>query len=202
MIFLPSGLEFQLNPKASIPKAAVAQLPVQTVKNYFQLLEDTLLGSLLPPYRKTIKRKAVATSKFYLFDPGVANVLLNRMTLKIGTPEYGKSFEHLVWRELSSYLGYHRSPFDLFYWRTSQQKEEVDFILHEKGSQGPALAIEVKSKRNVVQSDLRGLEIFAEEFPRVRKLVVSNESEKRLASGVEIWPIAEFLTALWKKELL
>jgi len=48
-----------------------AAVSPRTVQNYFQVLEDTLTGYLLPPYRKTIKRKAVATAKFYFFDIGI-----------------------------------------------------------------------------------------------------------------------------------
>lgn len=182
--------------------ASDANLPTQTVKNYFQILEDTLIGNLLQPYRKTKKRKAVATAKFYLFDIGITHAILSRWSIKQGTPEYGKAFEHLVWRELTSYIGYHGYQFDLFYWRTSSQKEEVDFIVQKKGEQSPICAIEVKAKKNIAEKEFKGLLAFAEDFPQVRKIVVSLESQKRIDSeNNEVWPVKDFLAALWKNEI-
>lgn len=46
-----------------------------TVREYYRILEDTLLGFMLEPFRAKLSRKEVATSKFYLFDVGVANAL-------------------------------------------------------------------------------------------------------------------------------
>jgi predicted AAA+ superfamily ATPase len=182
--------------------ASDAQLPVQTVKNYFQILEDTLLGKFLPSYRRTQKRKAVATSKFYLFDIGIAHAILTRWEIKKGTPEYGKALEHLIWRELTSYMGYNGNQFDLFYWRTSTQKEEVDFIVQKRGTQTPICAIEVKAKSHIAEKDLKGLQAFSEEFPTIKKIVVSLEMNKRVDSNEnEIWPVLEFLEALWKNRI-
>ena len=76
-----------------------AELPARTVRDYFQILEDTLVGTLLPAYRGTKKRKAVSAAKFYYFDIGVANVLSGRSNLSPGTPEFGKALEHLVFCE-------------------------------------------------------------------------------------------------------
>jgi predicted AAA+ superfamily ATPase len=55
-----------------------AQIPARTVRDHFQVLEDTLVGSLLPAFRGTKTRKAMASAKFYFFDVGVANALLER----------------------------------------------------------------------------------------------------------------------------
>ncbi len=51
--------------------ASDAAVKRTTVIDYFQVLRDTLLGFDLEPWRGSKKRKAIATSKFYLFDPGV-----------------------------------------------------------------------------------------------------------------------------------
>jgi len=53
-------------------------IPARTVREHYRMLEDTLVGFELPPFRRTLERKPVATSKFYLFDVGVANALLRR----------------------------------------------------------------------------------------------------------------------------
>jgi len=182
--------------------ASDAQLPVQTVRNYFQILEDTLLGGLLPPYRRTKKRKAVTVPKFYLFDVGITNALLSRWEIKPGTPEYGNAFEQMLWRELTSYISYYGTDFELFYWRTKDQRNEVDFIVQQKGSRVPSCAIEVKAKNNILEKEQKGVLAFSEEFPKIRKIIVSFEPKKRITpSDLEIWPVVEFLAALWAGEI-
>ena len=77
-----------------------------TVKAYYQILCDTLLGFEVPAYRKVIKRKLSKSSRFFFFDVGIANYLTGRHHLAPKTPEYGHAFEHLVMQEIVAYLGY------------------------------------------------------------------------------------------------
>lgn len=180
--------------------ASDAGLPTKTVQQYFQVLEDTLIGKFLPPFRKTKSRKAMTSPKFYLFDLGVANAILGRWSLQEKTPEFGKAFEHLVWRELASYISYIDSDIDLFYWR-SESKFEVDFILQRQGESAPFCAIEVKGKSLVGERDYSGLNAFAEDFKNTRKMVVSFEPVSRKDSkGVEIWAAEDFFRTLWSKK--
>lgn len=93
-------------------------IPQRTIKDFFTLLEDTLIGNLLEPFSKTKKRKAVATPKFYFFDLGVVNALLSRFTISPSTPEFGKLCEHLIYTELKAWLSYNRRDDVLGYWRS------------------------------------------------------------------------------------
>ena len=52
-----------------------AQLPRQTVVQWYEVLRDTLLASELPAWPRTVKRKAIETAKFYFFDTGVVRAL-------------------------------------------------------------------------------------------------------------------------------
>ena len=60
-----------------------------TVKAYYKIPCDTLLGFEVPAYRKVIKRKLTKASRFYFFDVGIANYLTGRHHLAPKTPEYG-----------------------------------------------------------------------------------------------------------------
>ena len=60
----------------------------------------------------------------------------------------------------------------------------------------------IKGKETVSERDLKGLKLFEEEFPRVRKIVVSLESVRRIREGIEIWPASEFLAALWNGKVI
>lgn len=169
-------------------------IKARTVQNYYQILEDTLVGFVLEPFRKTRKRKAVSTGKFYFFDIGVANILSGRESLTPRTPEYGVAFEHLVFLELRAFLDYRRIRDSLTFWRTHTQAE-VDFVIGDK------LAIEVKAGDSVSSRDLVGLRALSEEIPSLELMVVCQESRPRVEEGVRILPIEEFARMLWSGEL-
>jgi uncharacterized protein len=173
-----------------------AQVPPRTVREFFSVLVDTLVGYELPPYRKLKSRKAVATSKFYFFDVGVAHALQGIGEVVPGTPAHGRALEHFVANELRAYLSYRRADEELTYVRSTSQLE-VDFVL------GDRVAIEVKASGSVSDRDTRGLRALAEDVKLKRRLVVCTEkSARRLDSGVEVVPVADFLARLWDDELL
>ncbi|MBI4405430.1 MAG: DUF4143 domain-containing protein [Deltaproteobacteria bacterium] len=109
-----------------------------TIASYYKILEDTLIGSQLEPWRKSSHRKAVSTSKFYLFDTGVTNTLAGTKEVDRNSDLYGKLFEQWIFMELRSYLSYKRVRETLNFWRT-EDKVEVDFLI------GDEVAIECKS---------------------------------------------------------
>ena len=167
----------------------------KVVRNYFQILEDTLLGFRIPPWRKVIKRRLIETEKFYLFDVGVANYLARR-TPKLGTPEFGNSFEHYILMELKAYQAYRNPDLDIRYWRTSTGFE-VDFILGDMNA-----AIEVKGSQRIHSKHTRGLRALMEEHTVSRAVIVSLEKQPRkIDSSIEVLPWQIFLEALWSGEL-
>lgn len=176
--------------------ASDAAVPSRTVQNYYRILEDTLLGYQLPPFRKTPTRKAVATPKFYFFDVGVAHALVGREDVRPRTSEYGRALEHLIFLELRAYLDYTRSRTALTFWRT-HTKHEVDFLV------GDAIAIEVKAKERVSDRDLRGVRALMEALSLSRKIVVSNERWRSTTDDhIEIFPVDEFLQELWNGNVI
>jgi uncharacterized protein len=170
-------------------------VPPRTVREHFQILQDTLLGTLLPPYQKTVKRKPVSTAKFYLFDVGVANILMKRERVLPGSREFGETLEHLIFCELSAYLSYGASQRRLSFWR-SQSQLEVDFVI------GDEVAIEVKATERVRKNDLKGLRALAEELPLKRKIVVCMEASRwQEDDGIEIIPVLEFLQEMERQTI-
>ena len=100
-----------------------AGLSPNTVRDYFQILEDTLIGFSLPPYRRTKKRKSIQTSKFYLFDIGVANTLCETDSLPVHSDLFGRAFEQFIACELRAFLSYNKIQQGLCYWRSQSQLE-------------------------------------------------------------------------------
>lgn len=174
----------------------------KTVREYYQILVDTLLGYFLDPYIKHVGREIItSTPKFYLFDVGLANYLQKKSINKLKGSEAGKSFEHYIFMELIAYRGLKELNFDITYWRTKSGLE-VDFILG-KGE----IAIEVKIAENVALYDLKGLQAFQEEHnpkkayvvclaPRARKIKLDDDRE------INILPWEQFLKMLWHKEII
>ena len=173
--------------------ASDAQVPASTVREYYGILEDTFIAHEVPAYTETRKRKAVSTSKYYLFDVGLARHLQGRRGLPLGTAEYGEAFESFVLQEIKGFCDYHLLD-PPRYWRSKSQFE-VDFVVGE-------LAVEVKAKKAVSHRDLRGLRALREENRLSHYVLVSLEPMARRVDGIDILPWREFLTRLWGGEWL
>ena len=173
--------------------ASDAQVPASTVREYYGILEDTFIAHEVPAYTETRKRKAISTSKYYLFDVGLARHLQGRRGLPLGTAEYGEAFESFVLQEIKGFCDYHVLD-PPRYWRSKSQFE-VDFVVGE-------LAVEVKAKKAVSHRDLRGLRALREENRLSHYVLVSLEPMARRVDGIDILPWREFLTRLWGGEWL
>ncbi len=165
-----------------------------TLKNYVEILADTMLGFSLPGYTGTRKRNAIVRSKHYLFDVGVTGALTRRGEVAPRSELFGRVFEHFIIQEVRAALPYVRSTLPLCYWR-SLSKMEVDLVVGEE------LAVEIKSTELVRGKHLRGLRALKEEGLHRRYLVVSHDQTRRKTEdGIEIWPWREFLDAMWQGE--
>ena len=168
-----------------------------SVREWYNILVDTLIGFEVPPYRKTKMRKPNATSKFYLFDVGVTRKLQGLSAIEEGTSEFGRYFENYIATEIRSWLDY--SGLDkegLSYWH-ALSGQEVDFIIKEK------IAIEVKATKRVSPRDLKGLQALMEEG-LIEKyiLVCRTDYPELLDNGILILPYKEFLSDLWSGKII
>ena len=168
-----------------------------TVKAYFDVLSDTLLGRWLPAYTKRPKRRVITSPKFYFSDVGVVNFLARRGSLSPGSPLFGKAFENWCHHELAAYNAYSESFAALSYWRLPSGIE-VDFIINDM-----EVAIEAKSTQKVTSDHLKGLLRAKEDHPRLRRrMVICLEKKLRVtADGIEIVPVNDFVRLLWNGEL-
>ena len=168
-----------------------------TAKEYFNILTDTLIGYMIPPYTKSQKRKMIQASRFYYFDIGIANHLLRRYNLQPGSPEYGHAFEHLVIQEIIAYNGYTHKDLRISYWRT-YTGQEVDVVLGDA-----EVAIEIKSSDNIENRHLKGLKAFHDDFPNARLIIISLDPfDRKTDSGIEIMNINSFFKALWEEKIM
>lgn len=179
--------------------ASEAGVSAKTVRSYFEILEDTLLGFRLEPWTRSRKRRMILTEKFYLFDVGIANYLARRAP-QAGTPEFGKSFEHYILMELTAFRSYRAPDMEIRYWRTSTGRE-VDFIINDK-----EIAIEVKASPRVSDAHVKDLSALAEDGPVGRRIIVCMERQRRdlrdAHGALTLMPWKEFLAELWAGSLV
>ena len=171
------------------------QVPPSTVTEYVGLLEDTLVGFLLPAWTESKKRKAIKTGKFYFFDPGITHMLAGTEALDRNSNLYGKSFEQFICMELRAYLSYRRKKLPLTYWR-SKSGHEVDFLI------GTRTAIEVKGSRKIGRNDFKGLNYLKEEGVFHNLILVSQDPVSTLTDSILTVPWQKFLSDLWKDKFV
>jgi uncharacterized protein len=167
-----------------------------TVKEYFQILEDTLIGRFLPSFQKKPKRRVILAPKFYFFDIGIVNYLLKRGKIVTGSESFGNAFEHFIYQELVAFSHYTGIRFPLSYWRTASQIE-IDFVLgdHE-------VAVEVKSTSNATPRHAKGLKSFGEEYTVKKQILVTNDAYPRQMGNILVLPWNVFLQQLWEGSII
>ena len=169
-----------------------AQLSPNTVRDYYQILEDTLIGFQVSPWTKSKKRKAIQTSKFYFFDTGVANTLREVEHLDPGSNLFGSSFEQFIACEIRACLSYRNVRLPLKFWN-SKSGFEVDFII------GDHTAVEVKSGKKITKYDHKGLLALKEEKKWKTLIIVSQDPvPARFSSGIQHIYWEKFLDRLWR----
>jgi predicted AAA+ superfamily ATPase len=171
-----------------------------TVKEYFSILEDTLLGFFLYPYSSSVRKQLVKHPKFYFFDTGVVRQLNGKLkaNLQRGTKDYGDIFEHFIIKEIIHKSKYLENDYKFSFYRTNAGAE-VDLII--KKPCGEILAIEIKSSNNPSLKDLKGLFSFKELEPEARLICLSQVTRKQVletksGTEVEVLPWAEFFNSM------
>ena len=154
-----------------------------TVRSYYQILEDTLLGTLIEPYHLSIRRRQRESPKFYLFDTGVQRALSRTLdvVLKPQTYAFGKAFEHLIVCELTRLSSYARNDFTFSYLRTKDDAE-IDLIIERPGM--PTAIVEIKSTQRVDEDDVSVLRRFLPDFPGAQAFCLSLDPHPKMWHGV------------------
>ncbi len=166
-----------------------------TVKGYFQILEDTLIGKLIPAFRKRKKRRLIYASRFIFFDIGIVAHLANRGEIKDGSELFGRVFEQFITLQIIAHSSYSNLNYAISFWRTASQLE-VDLIIRDD------IAIEIKSTNRVVNKHLRGIRAFREEHNCKAFLVSCDPVPRKTDDDILILPWKDFLERLWNNEIV
>ena len=163
--------------------ARECQLPVMTVKTFYEILEDTLLGFNLQPYRKSVRKRLSAHPKVYFFDNGVTNAINRHLGEIFDISLLGRLFEQFVICETFRHIKYKQSNLQMFYWRTSAGAE-VDLILVK--NKNIVAACEIKYSRTISGAHLSGLRSFRSENQQVPCYLISRVDNPYIINNIEI----------------
>ena len=168
-------------------------LPVRTVQTYYEILEDTLIGFRLYPWRKSVRKQLRAHPKFYFFDNGVTNTLNGLLTSSLPGMIKGKLFEQFIVLETYRLKHYLQSEARLFFWRTNHGAE-VDLLI-EKHNHIQAI-IEIKATTVITGAHLSGIRSFRQENPDVAAYIVALVDQPYQLEDVKILPWRQFVLHL------
>jgi predicted AAA+ superfamily ATPase len=176
--------------------ARECQQAVMTVKTYYEILVDTLIGFRLEPWRKSLRKRLSGHPKFYLFDNGVTNII-NRYDHAISDPNLlGRLFEQFIIIETIKWVKTSQKMINLYYWRTNTGSE-VDLLMERSGKLTGAY--EIKWSKTVTTAQLTGLRSFKEDYPDVPCYVVCNTDEPYRLGNILVMSWNQFLQELVKR---
>ena len=169
----------------------------KTVKEYYQILVDTLLGTFVLPFKRRQERQVISKApKFQLFDTGIAGAICKQNIAEEKGELFGNAFEHFILLEMLAHRSYHEIDYDINFWRTKSGLE-VDFILGNG-----EVAVEVKGTDRVDRRVLRPMKTFRDNYAPAKSIVVCNEREERVHSGIRIMPWRVLLQELWDNTII
>lgn len=159
----------------------------KTVKAYFSLLEDTLIGYMLEPYHGSLRKRVHQKPKFYFFDTGVVRALSRYLTVPLlpSTSAYGYAFEHFIINECLRLASYYNKDFQFSYLRTVTDLE-IDLIIERPGQS--TLLVEIKSTHDVTDHMLKPLILLKKEFQHAEALCLSNDPYAKKIDDILVLP--------------
>lgn len=173
----------------------------KTIKEYFSILEDTLIGYILEPFQHSFRKRLSQKPKFYYFDIGVSRALARQLSLPLlpGTSAYGDAFEHFIILECMKLANYFYTEYRFSYLRTKDDAE-IDLIVERPGK--PLLCIEIKSSANVSSENLQTFMRLSREISDCEAICLSNDSYAKKIEHVTVLPWREGVKKYFAAERL
>jgi uncharacterized protein len=168
----------------------------ETVREYFSVLEDTLIGNFLLPFHHSQRKRHKLSPKFYFFDTGALRAMQQRLSLAIqpGTLEYGNYFETFVINEVFKINAYLKKDWKIGFLRT-ENDVEVDLTIETP--RGQVLGIEIKSKPAPSRLDFNsGCQALKAICPKAKFYCVCSGEHKRIVENTEVLPLKDLMTML------
>ena len=169
----------------------------KTVRSYYSILEDTLVGFFLESWHSSVRKRLRHAPKFYFFDPGVVRALAQQLRVLPlpSTSYFGELFEQHVIREIV-----HRNAslnLDMqFGYLLTDRDVEVDLVVQRPGL--PLYLVEIKSTERVGEDDASALIQFRDDFPGAECLLLSRDPVAQMIGAVRAMPWRQGIAELTK----
>ncbi|HXW60789.1 MAG TPA: ATP-binding protein [Myxococcota bacterium] len=170
-----------------------------TVKEYFSILEDTLIGFLLEPFHTSFRKRLSQKPKFYFFDTGVARALSRLLSVPLApkTSPYGDAFEHLVILEATRLASYFCPEYRFSYIHT-KDNAEIDLLVERPGLS--LLCIEIKSSDYIKEEDISSFARLSKDLPDCEAVCLSNDPTAKRYGQVIVLPWQQGLKKLFTSQ--
>jgi predicted AAA+ superfamily ATPase len=157
-----------------------------TVRNYFEILEDTLVGFRLPAFSRSMRKQQISSPKFYLFDVGIKRALDKTLNIGLETNQIiGPLFEQFIIAEAFRLNDYGEKDFSFSY-LTTQGGAEIDLIVERPGEK--TLFVEIKSSERVTSEQLRHLRDLSTGHDDIEPICICREPRARRDGTILILP--------------
>lgn len=159
----------------------------KTVKVYYEILCDTLIGFHLEAYHPSFRKRFVQKPKFFFIDLGIARTLANLTDVQIhaSTSYYGELFEQFLILEIFRMNQYYERNFRMSYLLTTAGVE-IDLVIERPGKS--TLLVEIKAGQKVLLSELNNLIGISREMDNAEAICLYNGEDSLKYDGVEVLP--------------
>ena len=153
----------------------------KTVKSYFQIIEETLLGFYLPAFHESVRKSQTISPKFYLTDCGLKKSLEGSLEQKPvpKTSVFGELFEHFIINEVRKLNHYYEKSFQLSYYST-KNGSEVDLVLSKLSKN---ILIEIKSSEKIDLTEVKAFSERSKDFKNVKQIYYVSRDSKEMKFG-------------------
>jgi len=169
-------LAFQIGSQVSYSELAkTLQVDQTVVQRYLHLLEEAYVIFRLSSYKQNLRNEIGKSNKFYFWDIGIRNALIQNFNPLDLRDDTGGLWENFLISERLKFLANHSISLNAYFWRTFEQKE-IDLIEERNGK---LFAYEMKwsnTKKNSIPK------MFSEAYPNAEFKNISQDN------------FAEFLT--------
>lgn len=170
---------------------------VKTIQNYYQILEDTMMGFFLEPFHSSVRKVLSQKPKFYFFDIGVQRAIAGLLEQKPveGSSYFGELFESFFILECLRLNDYLRKDYQFYFLKT---KDDVEIDLIVKRPNKPFALVEVKSAKEVREDHLRHFRKLGKDFKNAECFCACREKLPRRVDNVLVAPWEEILRIIFE----
>lgn len=162
-------LAWQLGSEASYHEIALTLgLNKITVEKYLDLLTKVFVLYKLPAFSRNLRKEISKGHKWYFYDNGVRNALINQFAPVASRNDGGMLWENYVIMERMKMHDAHGELYNYYFWRTYDQ-QEIDLIEERDGR---LVAFEIKWKQKAVKLPRS----FAQAYPGTEFHQISREN--------------------------